>query len=274
MKRSELMAKSLRDLPPFPGVAWEVMRMVKSPDTGASDLERVVSRDPALAARVLKISNSALYGVRGTITTLTQAIVILGMKTLQSLVVAASSESLYKTGSLKDRLMWNHALGVALVSRKLARRVGHSEPEEAFVAGLLHDIGKTVLDHNYGHRYENVVQAVYNDGMTFLEAENHFLEFNHAEVGGYVLNRWNFAPVLQEAVRLHHQPEYAQIDAQLCAAVSLANALCVRLGVGPERNPDLDLSETEAASMLELGAEELREIEERALRGLKEEELI
>ncbi|HSR66528.1 MAG TPA: HDOD domain-containing protein [Acidobacteriota bacterium] len=273
MQRREIMAKALRDLPPFPAVAWEVMRMVKDPNAGASDLEKVVARDPALAARVLKLSNSALYGVRGTITTLSRAIVILGMKTLQSLVVAASSESLYRSGSLKDRLMWNHALGVALISRLLARRFNHSEPEEAFVGGLLHDIGKTVLDHNLPGRYQNVLQAVYNDGMTFLEAENHYLDFNHTEVGAYVLNRWNFAPVLQEAVRLHHQPEYAQIDARLCAIVSLANTLCVRLGVGPERNPDLDLSDCEAVSMLKLSGEEAEQLLEAVRPGLQDQEL-
>ncbi|MEE8583973.1 MAG: HDOD domain-containing protein [Acidobacteriota bacterium] len=257
MNQAAMVAAAARDLPPFPVVAQQVMQLVRSPHSSASDLERVISRDSALAARVLKISNSALYGVRGTITTLSRAAVILGMKTLQSLVIAASAEALYRTRSFKDKLLWDHSLAVALVSRWLARKKGYRGTEEAFVAGLLHDIGKAVLDLNLPDHYQEVVQLVYNEGATFLQAENRLLGFDHAEVGTIVVRKWNLAPALQEAVRLHHDPELARLDPTLCALVCLANAICVRLGVGPERFPELDLSSLPCRQMLQFQNSEL-----------------
>ncbi len=256
------IAAMAKDLPPFPGIAWEVMQLVKRPDSSAADLERVVAKDVALTARVLKISNSALYGLRGTITTLSRAVVILGMKTLQSLVIAASSESLYRTRNFKDKLLWDHSLAVALVARLLALRVHRAKTEEAFVAGLLHDIGKTVLDLNLGDSYQDVIQQVYNDGVSFIQAERQLLGVDHAEVGATVVRKWNFSPILQEAVRCHHAPSHAEVEPRLCAVVSLANGICVRRGIGPERDPELDLSGMEASQMLQLSESTIEELME------------
>ncbi len=272
MNHAAEVAAAAQDLPPFPAVAHQVMQLVRSPDSSAFDLERVISKDSALAARVLKISNSALYGVSRTITTLSRAVVILGMKTLQSLVVAASSEAIYRTRSFKDKLLWDHALAVALVSRWLARKKGYRDAEEAFVAGLLHDIGKAVLDLNRPNRYQDVVQVVYNEGVTFLQAENRLLGFDHAEVGAIVARKWNLAPGLQEAIRLHHDPELARQDSTLCALVCLANAICVRLGVGPERFPELDLGNLPCWEMLQLPNSQLPKLLEEVQEKLAAEE--
>ncbi len=260
MKHAALVAAATRDLPPLPAVAQRVMQLVASPHGSAADLERVILRDSALTARVLKIANSALYGARGAVTTPSRAVVILGMKTLQSLVVAASTEAMLRTRSFKDKLLSDHSLAVALVSRWLARRQGYSGCEEAFVAGLLHDIGKVVLDLNLPDRYQQVLQMVYNEGATFLQAETRLIGFDHAEVGAIVVGKWNLAADLQEAVRLHHDPELARQDPALCALVSLANAICVRLGVGPERFPELDLKSLPCWQLLQLRDAELPDI--------------
>lgn len=248
------------------------MELVRRPETSAADLGRVISRDAALAARVLKISNSALYGVRGTITTLSRAIVILGMRTLQSLVVAASSESLYRSKSFKDQLLWDHAVAAALVSRSLAKRFRSAPVEEAFVAGLLHDIGKAVLDANMSDAYQQIVQIVYNEGTTFVKAEQDRLGFNHCHVGAFVVRKWNFAPLLQEAVRWHHEPDKAEEEPKMCATVSLANAFCVKLGVGPERIPDIDLLSLPASRILGLNVAQLDDAFQEIREQLEEEE--
>ena len=133
-------------------------------------------------------------------------------------------------------------------------------PLEAYIGGLLHDVGKVVLDANLTDEYQVVIERVYNENLSFIEAENETFGFDHTEVGAIVVERWNLAPALAEAVRLHHQPLGAEIDPTLCAIVSLANSLCVKLGIGPERDSDLNLAELESTLMLTLAPERLSEI--------------
>ncbi len=253
-----------KDLPAFPAVAGEVMKLVDDDDSSASDLQRVIGRDPALAARVLKIANSAFYGASTEISTLSHAITRLGWKPLQSIVIAASSRSIFSNKSFKDMLLWEHALGVANVSRALAGKCRYRDVESAFVAGLLHDIGKPILDSNLGDLYSQVIQDVYNEGVTFLQAERRILGFDHTEVGVLVLKKWNLPQVLQEAVKFHHDPGRAEISPHLCAIVSFANSLCVKMGLGPERLPDLDLNSLETARLLKLDSDTVSEYLEEA----------
>ncbi len=250
MDKAQLIALAARDLPPFPSVAREVMDLVSDPDSGARDLQKVVQKDPGLTARVLRISNSALYMLRTEVTNLSQAIVILGMKSLESIVVAASSQALFSTTSFKDKLLWEHSLGVALVARMIAKQLRHAEAETAFTAGLLHDIGKPILDKNLGQVYQRVMQDVYNDKVTFIESEDRVLGFNHTDIGSLVVRKWKFSPLLLEAVHLHHRPSLAEVDVRLCAIVSLSNSMCVKMGLGPERIPGLALADLEAANLL------------------------
>ncbi len=259
MDRIEEIAQRAGDLPALPQVASRVMQLVSDPDTSAESLENVILRDQAMTAKVLKISNSALFGMRHRIGTLSQAIPLLGFRTLRSLVVAASTESLFraKKSCFKERILWEHSLAVALTARLLARESGYKEIEQAFIAGLIHDIGKPVLDKNLGEEYQAIVEEVYNSDRTFHEAEQERLGFDHCEIGGLVVSKWKLAEELEEAVRLHHEPKKATLDPVLCASVSLANLICVKLGIGPERDPELDLSFVDATSMLSIDAGQL-----------------
>jgi putative nucleotidyltransferase with HDIG domain len=259
MEQAKAIAAKVGDLPPLPHVASRVIELVSDANTNASDLEKLISRDQALAARVLKIANSALFGRRGTISNISRAVVTLGFKTVHFLVVAASTEALFRSNSVnfKDKLLWEHAVAAALAAGFLARECRYAGIEEAFLGGLLHDIGKVVLDANLGERYQRVVERVYNEGVTFVEAERDMLSFDHAEVGSLVIKKWNLPPILEEAVRLHHRARGALLDPMLCAIVSLANSLCVKTGIGPERLPELDLGQLEATIRLKLTPERL-----------------
>lgn len=259
MGRMEEIAQKAGDLPALPQVASRVMQLVSDPETSAEALENVILRDQAMTAKVLKISNSALFGMRHRIGTLSQAIPLLGFRTLRSLVVAASTEALFraKKSCFKDKILWEHSLAVALTARLLARESGYTEVEQAFIAGLIHDIGKPVLDKNLGDEYQAVVEHVFNRQGTFHEAEMERFGFDHAEIGSLVVTKWKLAEELEEAVRLHHSPKKAELDPVLCASVSLANLICVKLGIGPERDSELDLSYAEATSMLNIDPEQL-----------------
>jgi putative nucleotidyltransferase with HDIG domain len=269
----DLVASKAGDLPALPHLAVRVMELIRDPNTRIRQIEEVISKDPALTARVLRIANSAFYGLRAQVSTLSRAIVVLGFNTVRSVVFAASTQRLYggNASHFKERILWEHALSVALAARSLARQFGLDGVEEAFIGGLLHDIGKAVMDANLGNDYQTVVERVYNDGETFVEAEASVFGFDHSEVGSLVIRRWNLTAELEEAVRLHHRPEDAKENPKLAAVVSLANGVCVKLGVGPEKRSDLDLAGMTASGILGLGPAELEEITAR-VQGILEEE--
>jgi putative nucleotidyltransferase with HDIG domain len=115
----------------------------------------------------------------------------MGHKTVQSLVITASTETLYRStnGGFKDKLLWEHALGVALTAKFLPQECHYASVEEAFLGGLLHDIGKVALDRNLGERYAAVVEPVSNEGRTFLKAEQEMLDFDHTEVSALMIEK-------------------------------------------------------------------------------------
>jgi len=254
MDDAKAIAATVGDLPMLPHVATRVIELVGNPNTNVSDLEQVISRDQALTTQVLKIANSALFGRRGMVSTLSRAIVLLGFKTVHSLVIAASTETFYRSTSMrfKDKLLWEHAVAAALAAGYLARECRYRGVEEAFLGGLLHDVGKIILDANLGERYQGIVERVYNEGATFVDAEREMLGFDHAEVGSLVVKKWNLPETLEEAVRLHHRAMSSLLDPTLCAIVSLANSACVKLGIGPERLPKLDLTQLDVTARLKI----------------------
>jgi putative nucleotidyltransferase with HDIG domain len=259
METAKVIASRVGDLPTLPHVATKVMELLSGDDSNASDLDRMISRDQAITSRVLKLANSALFSRHGMISTLTRAIVLLGFKTVQSLVIAASTETLYRATSarFKDKLLWEHAVATALAAGFVARECRYASVEEAFTAGLLHDIGKVVLDQNLPEPDQEVVELVYNDEVTFLEAEHKILGFDHAEVGALVVKKWNLPAPLEEAMRLHYRPMQSLLDPAFCAIVSLGNSLCIKLGLGPERQSELALEKLEVVRRLKLPPERL-----------------
>ena len=266
-----LLKKMEQNLPTLPQVAWQTMRLLEDPDSTPQQFEQMVSRDQALAGRVLRLANSAYYGLSTRISSLSRAIVILGFGTVRSLVMAATYQSLHRAERAEEKSLWEHALAVSMVSRMLAVEFDYKELEQASTAGLMHDIGKVIMNQHLGEKYLEVFDLVKNGQATFLEAEADSFEITHADVGGMVVEKWSFSPGLVEAVSLHHNPTSAKEDEVLCALVSLANNICVKLGVGPENLPDLDLLEQDANSLLVLNDEDASYLMEQAREKLTAE---
>lgn len=260
----ELIA-NLGDLPPLPQVASQVLRISADPDASAEDLRKVISMDQALTSQILKISNSAMFGMMREVTTLTQAIMTLGFSTIKSVVIASSAKNLYHRGTvgLQERLIWEHALVSAIASRAFAKSLRFARVEEAFIGGLMHDIGKSVMGVKFPERYSSLLRTVYNEKANALQLELDTFGFDHAMVGEALVGQWNLASSLQSAVRWHHDPIHSEGDHQaLAAIVALANQLTLeaKIGIGdPEHLQDASL---QAMEILKLGPE--------ALEGLKE----
>lgn len=260
----ELIA-NLGDLPPLPQVASQVLRVSADPDATAEDLRKVISMDQALTSQILKISNSAMFGMMREVTTLTQAIMTLGFSTIKSVVIASSAKNLYHRGTvgLQERLIWEHALVSAIASRAFARSLRFARFEEAFIGGLLHDIGKSVMGVKFPERYASLLRTVYNEKGVCLDLELELFGFDHAMVGEALVTQWNLAPSLQAAVRWHHDPIHAAEEHRpLAAIVALANHLALEEKVGIGDPSHLEGASLQAMEILGLGPE--------ALEGLKE----
>ena len=259
MSQIDAIALDAGELPTLPDVAMQVLKLAGDDDANTRELERVLQRDQGLAARVLRLSNSAHFGMRRTVSTLSHAVVLLGLRRLRSIVLVACTESLCRSrrSSFKDRILWQHSVATGVAARVLAERVAPSSAEEAFVGGLLHDIGKMVLDGSRSVDYGSVVQRVYNQRERFIDVEQELFGFDHGDVGGLVAEKWGLTDSLREAIALHHDPSGAVVNPTLSSIVSLANGLCVKLEIGPEKLPELELGSLAAVGCLGLDAAEL-----------------
>lgn len=266
------------DLPSVPAVAATVITLVEDPNASGEDLRAVIERDPALAARILKVANSSLFGFSRRIETLRHAISLLGFRTVKNLVLGASMKETFKRFGLTERLLWEHATQAAAVAARLTDHPAIDvEREEAFTAGLLHDLGKIALDNAAPDDYSRAVARAYNDGVSFVDAEREIFGFDHTQLGALVAEKWKLPPRLETVIRLHHTPEALDglcvEDRRLTALASVATALCTRLGVG-RRAPveSFDPRTLLAWSVLGLGDEDFDGVLEMASSVVKDSE--
>ena len=191
-KDLERLIMSAGDLPTIPVVATRVMQLMQEENATADDLARVVASDPAVAARVLKISNSSFYGCQRQIQTLPHAVMMLGVVTLKSVVVAASAKQVYHPFGLTEKLLWEHSFGAGLAARIIASETRVVNPDEAFLGGLFHDLGKQIMNFIDKERFQEAIQRCYNEGASFEDAEQQLFPYTHEEAGALVIRKWNF----------------------------------------------------------------------------------
>ncbi|MGB9885934.1 MAG: HDOD domain-containing protein [Moorellales bacterium] len=234
--RLQDLVEKVQDLPALPTVVNQVIRLTEDPDSTAADLNAVISRDQALTAKVLRLANSAYYGFPRRVATVTDAVVLLGFNTIRNLVLAASVSNVLQREAPGYQLgrgdLWWHSLTSAMAARLLARKIRFRAAEEAFVAGLLHDIGKLVLSQYVAETYAQILERVTRDGVPFMEAEQAILGFDHARAGGLVAEKWNLPEGLVEAIGCHHRPAAARKAPALAALAHTGDALALMLGAG------------------------------------------
>ena len=255
----ELIA-NLGDLPPLPQVAAQVLRLAADPDSTTDELRRVVATDLALTSQILKIANSAMFGMVREVKTLTQAIMTLGFSTIKSVVIASSAKNLYSRGGtgLQERVLWEHALVTAMAGRAYAKAFRNPRVEEVFLGGLMHDIGKSVMGIKFTDRYSALVRSIYNGDADCLEAELELFGFDHTMVGEALLMSWNLPGSMVHAVRWHHEPGHAPAEDQAATAfIALGNQMALDRKVGLGRPESLAQATGQALAILGIAPEAL-----------------
>ena len=234
-KRPEDLVKGVIKLISLPEIFIRVNQVMEDPNHDARQLGDVISHDPSLTARILRIVNSAYYGLAVKIELVSRAVSVIGEDDLRNLVLATSAVDTFKRipNQLVDiDLFWRHSIHTGIVARLLSRHCNILHGERLFVAGLLHDIGKLVLYFKEADLSQEVLlMAAESDGMTF-RAENELIGFNHADVGGALIKNWQLADTLYDVVAHHHTPLQARKYPTETAIVHIAN--CVVNSIGPE----------------------------------------
>ena len=235
---TELLRKRverLEGLPTLPSVASTLVSLTQSPQTSATQVGELISQDQALTGRVLKLVNSAYYGFPKQITTVNHAVVILGFNRVKNIVLAASIFGL-KGQRLPQRFnapgFWQHSLGAAVAARTAAREFGRGDPEEAFVCGLLHDVGKLVLAQVAPADYDRCLAGAEERDELILTTEREILGVDHAEVGSWLAEQWRLPPAVVSAVRGHHAPTASRKDRDAAWVTHLGDILARALQIG------------------------------------------
>ena len=229
-QKLEQMLSEVGELPAMPDVVSEVLRATDDPSTVIEDVCEILQRDPVLAARILRISNSPYYGMRQHVGTLKLALVILGIREVRNTVLGVSvidSLGNEQTDAILSKAFWDHAVIVAGLARKIGALLEISARDEAFVSGLLHDVGKMVLARQLTKQYSKVYRDSGGSELELCEAEQAAFGFTHAEAAACLTMRWNLPQTLTDAICMHHYTEEQALhrarDPQLAAVVRLAD---------------------------------------------------
>lgn len=229
--RLDKVVSKIGDLPAIPGVVTEVMNLTSDPNASVSELSGLIERDPVLTTKLLKISNSAYYGMRQVVGTLKLALVILGAREVRSIVVGIAVLDTFRDEETEMLLgqhgLWQHSLLVAGIAKKLGTHLDLSLQGEGFIAGLIHDIGKLVLWKHLGAEYRELFERAQREAVPLHQLEQDVLGFNHADAAAALAEAWNLPETLSFAIGAHHtNNDRVQEEGpapKLAALVRLAN---------------------------------------------------
>lgn len=234
-ERVKKLLGRIQGLPTLPAMLVKINQLLLNPRTSAKEVAQLITSDPAIASKVLRVVNSSFYGFPNRITTVTHAIVILGFNTIKSIVLSSSIFDVFKkeTKSSFDReAFWKHSVAVGATSKVVANRVGEKSVEELFLAGLLHDIGKIVLDHFLHPAFLEILKDAQERKVMLCEAERKKFGFTHGEIGAWMFAQWNLSKSLIDTVRCHHNPSITRKHKKQAAIVHLADILVRAIGYG------------------------------------------
>lgn len=238
-KLAEIVDK-VQKLPTLPSVANKITNLINDPTCTAIRLAEVINKDQSLTTRVLRLVNSAFYSLSAEVTNVKHGIALLGFKTISQMVISISVFDVFagKYGEDFDRSgFWKHSIGCGVIAKSIAQVVTYPKEDDCFTAGLLHDIGKVVLDQYLHDDMIQIIQRTRAEEISFVNAERDLLGIDHADIGGQVMKKWNIPLPVMVAVQHHHQlPEERNGSAlsqdHIVDIVRLADVICKCENIG------------------------------------------
>ena len=228
--------KRVSTIATLPETTAKIIAMVENPSSTAATLHKVISHDPALVARILKVVNSAFYGLPGQVNSIERAIVLLGLNAVKNIAVAASIGQLFRGAKLCEAYtakdLWTHCVGVAVAGRELCKRSGLKTGDEAFLAGMIHDVGLLVTLQLFPEQLRTVCEESMRGG-SFVEHEQRILKLTHQKLGAGLAQLWRFPKTCQLVTEFHHDPSRVTMDDRaIVTVVCLADTICAKASIG------------------------------------------
>lgn len=231
----ERILKHIDYLPPFPVTVAKALSLLREPKVTVDEITDVIKFDQAIASNLLRLCNSSYVGLRRPITNVREAVVFLGLSHLRRMLMLTGTRPYFETRrpgyEARTGELWSHSLAVSVISSRLETFIPGAEPDDVFIASLLHDVGKLVLSEFVEEEYKGITEIMGKTGETFLEAERKTIGTDHAEIGARVLELWRFPENVVRAVHRHHMP-MEENDLPLDNIVRLSDMLAITMGYG------------------------------------------
>jgi putative nucleotidyltransferase with HDIG domain len=236
MRSLETLIESCHQLPPFPAVFNRALTLMNSPHVSLQEIVDTIQYDQSITANVLKICNSAHFGLRQPVGSLQEAVMFLGFSQLLEILLSGVTGSMMGRAvsgyDLEAGELWKHSVSSALLSQIIARRINREPSPLIFTAALIHDIGKVMLNSYVADQYQYIKERVQTQGISFLEAEKEVLGIDHAELSAMIIEQWNFPREIIRAIRYHHTPLSATSDQEYVFQIYLCDLVAILTGIG------------------------------------------
>jgi putative nucleotidyltransferase with HDIG domain len=229
------IASAIKSFPGMPGTAVKLLGLIDDSAMRVSQIEEILRHDPGLTANVLRMANSAYFGIPSKVGSIRQAVILLGLKRLIQMVIAACVSAIMDKSvpgyDLPPGELWRHSIAASVAAEGLVKVLKVEAAEEIFTAALLHDVGKLVLGDFVKDEFKQIETAV-SQGISFEMAEKIVLGTNHADVGARILTKWLLPPEIINAVQFHHAPEASERISSMLDIVHVANFISMMIGIG------------------------------------------
>lgn len=229
---------AIGEIATLPEVTVKIIEVVEDPEGTARDLHQVIKKDPALSAKVLKVVNSAFYGLPGQVASVDRAIVLLGLSAVKNIAIAASISRMFKSDQISEQFtakdLWRHSVAVGVAAKKITQVTGNvAGVDEMFLAGLIHDLGLLMERQAFGDQLTEIIQKTMAGEGNFLDLERQVIGATHQEFGDALTTRWKFPRHLRAAVGFHHNPEALAPELQrIGMIIACADILCCQEQIG------------------------------------------
>lgn len=244
-------------LPTIPSTLKKLLTVIENPKVSLSEIGAFISNDPVLTSRVIKVVNSPVYGFPGRISSVNQALILLGLNVVKGMLLGVS---VFEAMKKAMEGLWEHSVGCAVTSKIIATKKGLGDVEEISVAGILHDIGKVALGLKFSDQYKGVIKTAIDKNTLIMDAERELFFITHADAGAWIGKRWNFPKSLLEIIEYHHKPHLSKNFTVQTAVVHLADILVRAKGFGFAGDYVIPLINPTAWQTLGITEQELKEI--------------
>jgi len=267
------IASAIKSFPGMPGTAVKLLALIDDSAMRVSQIEAILRQDPGLTANVLRLANSAFFGIPSKVGSIRQAVILLGLKRLIQMVIAACVSAIMDKSvpgyDLPPGELWRHSIAASVAAEGLVKVLKVEAAEEIFTAALLHDVGKLVLGDFVKEEFKQIETAV-SQGISFEMAEKIVLGTNHADVGARILTKWLLPPEIVNAVQFHHAPEDSERISSMLDIVHVANFISMMIGIGIGRDGLQHEPSVEVTERLGLQPGHLEKVASQTMQWVKE----